>query len=532
MNKNVVICVSWPYANNNLHLGYIASSLSGDILARYHRMNKDNVLMVSGADSHGTKISMLAQQNNCTPQQIVDKYYNNFVEALTKFNFSFDKFAVTYSDYHKQKVQEIVKKLYKNGCLYEKIAPRPYCEHCKKFVVDTEIEIVCPRCGKLTKADNCDCGFVPTEKDIVNGTCRICGNKITFKDNKLLVFKLTKFKKMLEKLLKDNENIWRVNSVNETKKFLDDLQDRDFTRDLDWGVPVGLEGYEDKVVWVWWEALLGYVTDCMMLSEEQGFDWQDFWKTDHATNKQKVIYMCHAKDNIMFHSLLFPAMLAGINENFVLPDRMVSSEYLLFNNEKISKSNSEISFYATDYANKYDTDSLRFYFTLNGPEKKDLNFTTEGYVAVHNGELVNKFGNLVNRTLKYKGLETLPDGKIDNRLKQLVEDTYTKVGELIEQAEFKKALTLIMDLIAETNKFYDEQKPWVQAKENIDDFNNTISTCAYVIANLSNLLRPFVPMACDKLRKFLNINKEYTWTPIENNKNVQLSDIQPLFARL
>ncbi len=529
--KNIVICVSWPYANNFLHLGYIASSVSGDILARYHRAVGDNVLMVSGTDSHGTKMILKAKEQGITPKEVVDKYHAGFVKTLSDYSFSFDKFSITYDQYHKDKCIEIFKKLYNNGWLYEKTVTRPYCDKCGKFVADTEVSIVCPQCGKVTKADNCDCGYVPSEKDLEGAKCLVCGSTTHQKDNKVLVFKLSAFKDTLTKLLNDNEKYWRQNSINETKKYLADLQDRDFSRDLSWGVELPFAGFEDKVCWVWWEALLGYVTDVMELGEEKGFDWQDFWKNDHAVGTEKRIYMCHAKDNIVFHSLFFPAMLAGLNENWVLPDRMVSSEYLLFNDTKISKS-SDLAFGANDYSVKYDTDSLRFFFTLCGPEKKDMNFSIENYAAVHNGEIVNKFANLVNRTLKFKGLEKLPSGTIDSGIKNLVAETYKLASQDIEAIEFRKALTEVINLISETNKFYDEQKPWVQFKEDIQSFNNTIATCAYVIANLSNLLAPFMPKACEKLKNYLYLENKYTWGPIKNNDDVLLDRVAPLFARV
>lgn len=531
MKKNIVICVSWPYANNYLHLGYIASSLSGDILARYHRAAGDNVLMVSGTDSHGTKMTIKAKNEGVTPKEIATRYHNGFVKTLQDYDFSFDKYSITYSDFHKQQAKEIFKKLYNNGWLYEKTVKRPYCDKCGKFVADTEVSIICPVCGRETKADNCDCGYVPNDEDLKNAKCLVCGSQTHLEEKKVLVFKLSAFKDILTKHLEANEKYWRPNSINETKKYLSDLQDRDFSRDLDWGVEIPIKGYEDKVCWVWYEALLGYLTDTMALSEERGFDWQDFWKSDHAVGTEKRIYMCHAKDNIVFHSLFFPAMLYGLNENYLLPDRMVSAEYLLFNDTKISKS-SDLSFAADDYSAKYDTDSLRFYFTLCGPEKKDLNFSIENYTAVHNGEIVNKFGNLVNRTLKFKGLEELPNGVIDSNIIELVKKTYLDAGDAIENIEFKKALQIVIDLISETNKYYDDQKPWVQAKEDREAFNNTIATCAYVIANLSNLLAPFTPKACKKLKDMLNLEDTYTWTPIKNIDNVKLDKVAPLFSRV
>lgn len=530
MNKNVVVCVSWPYANNNLHLGYIASSLSGDILARYHRMNKDNVVMVSGADSHGTKIELIAKKEGIRPQDVVKRYYDNFVEALKEFNFSFDKFSYTYSDFHKKTVQDFFVDIWKNGYLYEKVVKRPYCEKCGKFVADTEIEITCPICGKRTKADNCDCGYVPNEKDIEGATCLVCGNHTKLKDNKVLVFKLTAFKDFLEKNLNDNKDKWRPNSVNETAKYLKDLVDRDFSRDLSWGVDMPIPGFEDKKVWVWWEALMGYVTDTMELAKEQGFDWRKFWKKDVEPDKEKIIYMCHAKDNIPFHSLFFPALLESLNDNWVTPNFMVSSEYLLMNNEKISKSKG--GFEALKWAKSYNTDSLRYYFSAYGPERKDCNFSEDLFINVHNTEVVNKIGNLVNRTLKFKGLEKLPQGTLDDTIFKMVKVAYTETGKAIEDIEFKKAIGIVMDLVGEANKYYDEKKPWVLAKEeDKTEFNNCIFSCAYIIANLGKLLEPFMPMTAGKIREIFNI-KDYEWRITDIKGDINLTQVNPLFTRI
>ena len=530
--KNVVICVSWPYANNNLHLGYIASSLSGDILARYHRMHGDNVIMISGSDSHGTKLEIKAKKLGCSPKEIVDEYHKNFVEALDKFNFSFDKFGITYDPYHMEHCQEIFKKLYKNGYLYEKKILRPFCDKCNKFIADTEIEITCPECGKRTKADNCDCGYVPNEQDLEHGKCLICGNETHQKENRVLVFKLSAFKDFLTHNLENNRKYWRANSINETEKYLKDLQDRDFSRDLEWGVKVPIDGFEDKAVWVWYEALLGYLTASMQVCEERGLDWQNYWKTDHQTENEKLIYMFHAKDNIPFHSLFFPAMLEGLHENFVTPNRMVSAEYLLMNNEKISKSKSGNSFEALTWANEYNTDTLRFFFTVNGPEKKDCNFSLDLYKTTHN-EVVNKFGNLVNRTLKYKGLTEIPVGTIDPEIKKAIQDCYTNVGKEIENIEFKKAGSLVMDLIETGNKYFDERKPWVQFKEDKNGFDDTIYTCAYLIANLSNLLEPFMPNATKSIRNYLGLSNNLTWEEITKfETKIDMEKIQPLFTRI
>ncbi|MBQ7453325.1 MAG: methionine--tRNA ligase [Clostridia bacterium] len=529
MDRYITVCVAWPYANNNLHLGHVAGVISSDILARYHRMQGDHVLMVGGTDSHGTKPSIRAKKEGVTPKDIVDRYHKNFKESFDKFNFSYDLYSITYDQYHKDKVKEFTKKFYNNGYLYENSVIRPYCPTCGKFVADTEIEITCPVCGRRTKADSCDCGHVPSEKDLEGATCLVCGGTTQQKENKVLVFKLSAFKKELEAHLKNNEGKWRQNSINETQKYLKDLQDRDFSRDLDWGIEIPIAGFEDKKIWVWWEALLGYVTDTMRLCEERNLNFDDYWK--NTTNTQKRIYLCHAKDNIPFHSLFLPAMLMATKEDYFLPDVMVSSEYLTMNDAKISKSAGN-AMSAIDYANEYSTDSLRYYLIAYGPEKRDTNFTLELFASVHNADVVNKFGNLINRVLKFKGLETLPAGKVDEGLKKQVADAYKNGATLIESLEFKKYADIVMELVANTNKFYDEQKPWALAKENIEAFNDVIYTCAYVIANLSNLLEPIMPDACAKLRKYLKLDAKPCFKPIDVQSGIDLSSVAPLFDRI
>lgn len=366
-------------------------------------------------------------------------------------------------------------------------------------------------------------------------TCLICGGETQLRRNDVLMFKLTAFKDFLQNNLDRNKYIWRANSINETTKYLDSLCDRVFSRELEWGVDIPIKGFEQKKVWVWYEALLGYITDTMILGEEKGFDWRKFWKTDHEPETEKIIYMSHAKDNIVFHSLFFPAMLSALNDKWVTPNIMVSSEYLLFNDEKISKSSATtgLTFEAGGWAEKYDTDSIRMHFILNGPEKRDSNFSEDLLINTHNTEVVNKFGNLVNRTLKYKELTEIPDGKLNDKIEEMVKDAYKTVAESIESLEFKKAGGLIINLISSANKFFDDEKPWIQSKENTEAFNNTIFSCAYVIANLGILLDPFMPKAARKIREFLGLPADKNkWQPVTVKKHTSLSKVQPLFSRI
>ena len=279
-------------------------------------------------------------------------------------------------------------------------------------------------------------------------------------------------------------------------------------------------------MYVWIEAVLGYITATMKKCKEIGENWEEFWKEEY----KPTIYMVHGKDNIVFHSIIFNALLLAMKEDYHLVNTIVSSEYLNINDEKISKSKGN-GIPAIQLVEKYGVDSLRFHLINNGPEKKDSNFTEEALIATNNGELLNKFGNLVNRTLKFKELEEIPNGQLDESIREKIEETYKLVGENIEKLEFKEASSKAMELVEIANKYYDEQKPWVQKKENIEEFNNTIYTCTVIIANLSNIFEPFMPNACEKIRKYLNIENK-TWNLIQPQIGLKLENIEPLFTRM
>ena len=528
MKKNIIIGGAWPYANNSLHLGHLAGLISGDVLARYHRLKGDNVLYVSGTDCHGTPITERAKKEKISPKEIAEQYDEEFNRTFNGMNFSYDLYSKTESEYHKEKVKILFRKLYDNGYIYEKIEPQSYCENCQKFLSDREIQIVCPECGDITKGDQCDkCSHVPTIEELKGGTCLECGNQTIQKDNKNLYFDLPKFQKQIVEYLKANSQTWRINAINETKKYLEQgLIERAVTRDLDWGVDIPVDGYENKKMYVWIDAVLGYLTNTMKLCEENGLNWDEFWKNGH-NNK---IYMCHGKDNIVFHSIILNALLLGQEEDYHLVDTIVSSEYLMYDGQKFSKSKG-IGITTLEALEKYDSDSLRYQLISNGPEKKDTNFTEEEFIKIHNGEILNKFGNLVNRTLKFKGLEEIVVSKLDQEIENKIKDTYNQVGNLIEKLEFREATSVAMQLVEFANKYYDTRQPWNQKKENIEDFNETIYNCAVIIANLSNIFEPIMPTACEKLRKYLNI-QEKSWNMVEINENIILEEIEPLFTRL
>ena len=526
--QNIIIGGAWPYANNSLHLGHLAGLISGDVLARYHRLKGDNVIYVSGTDCHGTPITERAKKEGKTPKEICDFYHKEFVETFNKMNFSYNLYTKTETDYHKNEAQKIFRKLYDNGYIYEKKELQAYCPKCNKFLQDREIQITCPVCGEITKGDQCDnCSHIPTVEELKDGVCLTCNSQTIEKENKNLYIALSKFQKEIEQYVNKNKLNWRINAINETEKYLKQgLLDRAVTRDLDWGVDIPVDGYEDKKMYVWIEAVLGYITASKKYAEDNNLNIDEFWKEGNNCK----IYMCHGKDNITFHSIIFNALLLGLKENYHLVDVIVSTEYLNINDEKISKSKGN-GITALEMLEKYNTDSLRFHIINNGPEKKDTNFTIQEFEATHNSEILNKFGNLVNRTLRFKGIDKIVTAKMDEEIEKELKTSYEIIGKLIEKLEFKEATSEVMKLVENANKYYDTRQPWIQKKENIEEFNNTIYTCTNIIANLSNLFEPFMPEACSKIRKYLKLQKP-EWKYIKLENDVELNDIEPLFNRI
>lgn len=520
----ILIGGAWPYTNYKLHLGHVAGLIGGDLLARYHRAKGDDVIYVSGSDCHGTPITERAKKEHTTPLEICEKYHKGFVNAFNKMDFSYDLYTKTHTEYHAEKVKEFIKRIYENGAIYEKVEPQAFCEKCNKFMADRELQIVCPKCGNITKCDSCDCGYTPTDEDLIGATCIECGSKVVQRDNKNLYIALSKLQPQIEEFVRENKSKWRINAQNETEKYLKEgLRDRAITRDLSWGIDVPVPGYEDKKLYVWIEAVLGYITATMKVCEERGLNWEDYWK------RPDRIYMVHGKDNIVFHSIIFPGLLLSMNDGMALPDTIVSSEYLNFNDEKISKSKGN-AIPVEELVDKYNSDTIRFHLINNGPEKKDTSFNILDYITTHNNEIVNKYGNFVNRTLKFKGINKIPVASMNKDIEDAIILAYEEIGNAIEKLEFKEASSKAMNLIELANKYYDDEKPWVKFKENKEEFDNVIYTCANLIINIANIMEPFMPASSEKIRNIFGIQKaEWKYTKLATE--IELGEIEPLFVR-
>ena len=316
--------------------------------------------------------------------------------------FSYDLYSQTEDEYHKEKVKELFRKMYDNGYIVEKHELQPYCPKDNKFLADRELLFKCPNCGRISKGDGCDCGYNPKPEDLLDATCADCGTKVIQKENKNLYLTLSKLQPKLQEYYDKNHDNWRKNAQSETLKYLKEgLIDRAVTRDIDWGIDIPVEGYENKKMYVWIDAVLGYFTLTMKYCKEHNLNWEDWWKSDDS-----LIYMVHGKDNIIFHTIILPALNIALNDNIRTPDKIVSCEYLNINDEKISKSKGN-GITIDDLTDKYNVDAIRYYFINNGPENKDSNFSIDDFENVQNTDLVNKFGNFVNRTLKFKGIEEI-----------------------------------------------------------------------------------------------------------------------------
>ena len=530
--KDIFIGGAWPYANYYLHIGHLASLLPGDVLAKYFRGNGDNVIYVSGSDCHGTPITERARKDKIAPKDIAEYYHNEFIKTFDRLGFEYDIYSNTMRENHKNYVQEQFKKIIDNGYMYEKEELQDFCENCQTFLSDREIEGNCPHCGGLSTGDQCEvCGDSLDNSEVLNKHCKKCGNATVSKPNKHLYFKLSAFKKVLQDLINDNRNNWRKNALGEAQKYIDmGLVDRAATRQLDWGIPVPVDGYKDKRIYVWIEAVLGYLSAGKEVADSREIDFNKFMSKENDNLKT---YYIHGKDNIPFHTTIFPALVTAIDNNYKLPDYIISSAYVNLNNEKMSKSKGNL-ITANELLDMFDKDTIRFYFSYKGPETNDMICSIEDIIQTHNKFLVGMLGNFVNRNLsfinkKFDGI--IEEGKIEDSVREYTQKTYKLIGHFYEKGEIRNANSQMIEYINFANKYYDSKKPWIQVKEDKDSFNDTTYNCLYMIANMANLIHPVLPEASEKIRKMLDL-PEYKWDEQLVKGEYKIKNIDILYDRI
>ncbi len=424
---NILIGGAWPYANGSLHIGHVASLLPGDILARYFRLKGENVLYVSGSDCNGTPIAVRAKEEGVSVSAIAERYHEEFAGCFKELGFTFDLYTRTDSAFHHREVQNIFNTLKEKGFLYKKEVEQTYCETCSQFLPDRYVEGNCPHCGKPARGDQCDaCSSLLEPHELEERSCKLCGSAPAGRKTEHFYFALSSFQQELEEYLEQarKKGGWRDNAIQMTSRYLQEgLRDRAATRDLENGVPVPVAGFNDKKIYVWIEAVSGYLTASKQWSEQSGRDWRPFWK------EGSIAYYVHGKDNIPFHSIIWPAILSGVG-GLKLPDHIVSSEYVTIENRKLSTSGNW-AVWVPDLLKRYHPDSIRYFLTINGPERRDADFSWREFIYSHNSELLGAYGNLVNRTLKFIEKSfggKVPAGRLDKEIEQLIKRLFNKRG--------------------------------------------------------------------------------------------------------
>jgi methionyl-tRNA synthetase len=539
MSERIFIGVAWPYANSPLHIGQIAGAyLPSDIFARYHRMKGNEVLMVSGSDQHGTPITIRAEQEGKTPAEIAGKYHKQFLESWQKLGITFDIFTTTGTINHAEVAQEIFLTLLNKGYIYKDKVRQPYCSKCRRFLPDRYIEGICPYCSYIgARGDQCDkCGRPLNPIELMEPRCSSCGTTPNFEESEHYFLKLSSFEDRLLDWIRPKKH-WKPNVYNFTMSYLENgLKDRAITRDIDWGVSVPLEDCDSKRLYVWFEAVIGYLSASKEWAKSTGNNdsWCHFWH-----GKAKSYYFI-GKDNIPFHTIIWPAMLMGCG-GFNLPYNVPANEYLTIEGSKLSSSRNW-AVWLTDYLSRYDPDPLRYLLSINMPETGDADFSWREFVRRNNDELLATYGNLVQRVLTFVNRHlggAMPSPiKLESTSQTLIdraENTIKVVDELLSRCRFKEAINVAMTLAHESNRYLEEKSPWKVIKQDKQAAADSLYAVLYVISCLKTVLYPFLPFSSQKLHRMLGFSgnvENYGWQPKVPNPGQALLTPEPLFTKL
>ncbi len=513
--KRYTITSALPYANGPIHIGHLAGVyVPADIYARYLRSKGESVVFIGGSDEHGVPITIKARKENTTPQQIVDKYHEIIKKSFEDFGVSFDIYSRTSNKIHHETASEFFLKLYNKGEFTEQYSSQYYDEEHKTFLADRYITGTCPHCGfEKAYGDQCEnCGTSLNATDLINPKSALSGSVPVMRETKHWFLPLDKYEGWLRQwILTDHKEDWKTNVYGQCKSWLDTgLQPRAVTRDLDWGVKVPLDGAEGKVLYVWFDAPIGYISATREWAEQTGNNWEPWWKSDDT----KLVHFI-GKDNIVFHCIVFPGMLKA-EGSYILPDNVPANEFLNLENDKISTSRNWAVWlheYLEEFPGKQDV--LRYVLTANAPETKDNDFTWKDFQTRNNSELLAIFGNLVNRTMvlthKYfegsvPAAENLTD--YDKSVLSEMAGYPEKIGWSIENYRFREALNEFMNLARLGNKYLTDTEPWKVFKTDPERVKTVLNVALQICANLAILCEPFMPFTSAKLNKMLNIQQE------------------------
>jgi len=541
--KRRLITSALPYVNNEPHLGNLIQVLSADAFARFCRLRGYETLYVCGTDEYGTATENKAAEEGITPKELCDRYHAIHSDIYKWFNIAFDKFGRTSTPIQTEVTQEIFLKLDKAGFICERTIEQFYCSKCQRFLADRYIRGVCPSCGSAeARGDQCEaCGKLLDPTDLKEPKCSACGSSPALQKTNHLYINLPGIKDKLEEWIKKAsvDGFWAHNAIQMTQAWMrDGLKERAITRDLKWGIPVPKPGYEKKVFYVWFDAPIGYISITGTLGEEKG-NWRDFVNYWWKNPKDVELFQFIGKDNIPFHTVIFPSSLLGSGEEWTMLHHMSSTEYLNYENGKFSKSRG-IGVFGTDTKETgIPADVWRFYVYYNRPEKSDAMFTWSDFQEKVNGELIGNLGNLVNRTLSfvtryYDGI--IPEGKSDASFWAEVVKLEKSITEKLDRAELRDAFREIFELSSFANKYFQDNEPWRLRNDDPEKAKAVIRDLTYIVRDFSVLIEPYMPQAAAKIASFFGLKhrENLDWKDIgkaEGIGNVKITS-EVLFAKL
>ena len=523
MSKRYTITAALPYTNGPIHIGHLAGVyVPADIFARYQRLKNNDVAFICGSDEHGVAISIKAKKEGTTPQAIIDKYHAIIKQSFADFGISFDNYSRTSAPIHHQTASDFFKKLYEQGDFIEEISEQLYDEEAHQFLADRFVIGTCPKCGNPEAyGDQCErCGSSLNATDLIDPKSSITGSKPTLKATKHWFLPLNRYQEFLEKwILEGHKSDWKPNVYGQVKSWLDDeLKPRAVTRDLDWGIPVPVEGAEGKVLYVWFDAPIGYISSTKEWAEREGKDWRPYWQDK---NTELVHFI--GKDNIVFHCIIFPAMLKA-EGSYILPTNVPANEFLNLEGNKLSTSKNWAVWlheYLQDFPNQQDV--LRYALTANAPETKDNDFTWKDFQARNNNELVAIFGNFINRvavlTQKYYEGVIPAAGEFNDidteTLRQITELT-EKIEQSLERYRFREAQQELMNMARLGNKYLADEEPWKLIKTDPERVKTVMYVALQIATALAVASEPFLPFTSEKLKRMLQLGA-ITWENLKTN---------------
>ncbi len=548
MNEYILVCVAWPYAKSATHVGQIVGAyLPADTFARYHRLAGNRVLMVSGSDEHGTPILVDADREGISPREFVARYHRQICEVWEQLGMSWDLYTETGTENHYRITQDFFLTLYNNGYIFKDTMQSPYCPTDRRFLPDRYVEGTCPHCGYTSaRGDQCDnCGRVLDPVDLISPRCRLCGSKdstLEIRNTDHFFLDLPKLQAPLQEWLSQEKDHWRQNVLSFVLNWLKEgLHARAITRDLDWGVPIPLEGYPDKRIYVWFDAVIGYFSASVEWAARQGTPdaWKTWWIPGETDLPVKSYYFI-GKDNIPFHAIIWPAMLLGYG-NRNLPYDVPANEFMTMSGVKASSSRGNV-IWTRDVLDKYTADTLRYYLSVTAPEGRDTDFTYDEMIRHNNDELVAAYGNAVHRTLtflqsKFGGVVPQPQAlrEADREILAEVDGGFSVVGHNIANCHFKDGINAAMAVARAANRYLNEQEPWKQIKVDREAAGTSIYVMLQVLSGLRVLFAPYLPFSSQKLHTLLGFEGEIGpigWHTMEVPAGTTLPVPAPLFPKL